>query len=250
MALFITFLQTGRLRQVQQLYRTSKTISNIYNMNLSQSATSLKDTIHFPHSGAVRESVLTAPWVPILQTTLHNMSSKRLNIVVSDGKFKSVLLNWLVASLVKLPHPLENIVIIALDSDLHTLLEERGIISVYIDPKTVVSTNLKKKGLLYHIWITRLTVYRLVSHWGYDIAMFDTDAILLQNPTDLFDSYGDVDIVGSAGTYPFPLGKKWGLTLCMGVVLFRHTHRTGKTFNCRQKQTPHKPCLHQSFNLQ
>lgn len=224
-ALFITLLQTGRLRRAQELHRASQASSNTGPQATTPS--SLTGTISFPHGIAVRRDMLTAAWVHALQTTLHKMPSKRLNVVVSDGKFKSILLNWLISSLVKLPRPLENVLVIALDLDLHALLEEKGVTSVYVDSKTVVSTNREMQSKHSHIWITRTTVFRLISHWGYDIAVFDADAILLQNPTDLFDSYGDVDIVGSAGTYPFSLGKKWGLTLCMGVALFRHTQRTG-----------------------
>ncbi len=186
--------------------------------------------ISFPHGDAVRDDVLNAPWVSVLRETLHKFPSKQLNLVASNGQFRSILLNWLIASLVKLSRPLDNVLVIALDSDLHTLLQERGISSVYVSNTTVVSVDAEMQTRYSHIWITRTTVYRLISHWGYDIAVFDSDAILLQNPTQLFDSYKDVDMIGSAGSYPFLLGEKWGVTFCMGVALFRHTHRTGNVF--------------------
>ncbi len=231
-ALIVTLVLSGRLKRAQQLQKNSRASTAVPPARQSTTSTSsvANIDISFPHGEAVRDDVLTAgPWIPPLQAALHTMSSTRLNMVVSDGQFKSVLFNWLIASLVKLPRPLDNVLVIALDPDLHTLLEERGITSVYVDKKTIVSADREMLTPQSHIWIIRTTVYRLISHWGYDIAIFDTDAILIKNPTDLFDSYGDVDIVGSAGTFPFPLGKKWGVTFCMGVALFRHTHKTGRS---------------------
>ncbi len=223
----------------KQLHQTSLALSDIRRPQIltpfistdpPSSSSVLSHHISFPHGDAVRDDVLNAPWVSVLRETLHKFPSKQLNLVASNGQFRSILLNWLISSLVKLPRPLDNVLVIALDSDLHTLLEERGVPSVYVDNTTVVSMDTEMQTRYSHIWITRTTVYRLISHWGYDIAVFDSDAILLQNPTQLFDTYKDVDMIGSAGSYPFLLGEKWGVTFCMGVALFRHTHRTGNTF--------------------
>ena len=183
--------------------------------------------VSFPNGRVLRPGVLDAPWVPALWRVLHNFPTKQVNLVLGDNKFRSVVLNWLISALVRCDQPLENVLVLSLDPWFHDLLEQRGIPSVYIDHTSVVKPHAKMSTEHSHIWITRTTVYRLISSWGYDIVTYDSDAIVMKNPKSLFDLYKDKDVIGSAGTYPFPLGKKWGLTVCMGVALYRHTHRTG-----------------------
>lgn len=215
-------------KQLQEKFQVpTKHLSRAQTASTTQSIPSSISPIGFPHGGAVRADVLNASWVPTLWRTLGHFSSKRLNLVVSDGKFLSILLNWLIGSLVKLQPPLDNVLVIALNDSLQAMLELREIPSVYVDHTTVVAKGTVMQTRHSHIWITRTTVYRLLSYWGYDITVYDSDAVVLQNPTALFDLYKDRDIVGSAGTYPFMLGEKWGQTFCMGVALFRHTPRTG-----------------------
>ena len=187
----------------------------------------LSKNISFPNGRALRPDVLDAPWVPVLWRVLRDFPTKQVNLVLGDSKFRSIVLNWLIAALVRCDQPLENVLVLSLDPWFHDLLEQRGIPSVYIDHTSVVDPDTKLNSQHSHIWITRTTVYRLISSWGYDIVTYDSDAIVMRNPKSLFDLYKDRDVIGSAGTYPFPLGKKWGLTVCMGVALYRHSHRTG-----------------------
>ena len=185
-------------------------------------------SIHFPFEKFVRSDVLKAPWVTSLKHLLKRYSGKQINIVTCDAKFQTSLLNWLISALVRAEPPLDVVVVLSFDKKLQELLESRGIPSVYVDRLTVMLLKAKMKTKNSHIWVIRNTVYRLINYWGYDIAMYDTDAIVMTNPQSVFDAHGDSDIIGSAGTYPFQLGRKWGLTFCMGVTLFRHTPRTGK----------------------
>lgn len=79
-----------------------------------------------------------------------------------------------------------------------------------------------------YVWIIRMVVYRLINYFGYDVVSYDTDAIPLRNLQPVFDKYRDHDIIGSAGHFPFHLGRAWGFTLCMGVVRFKSNANTGK----------------------
>lgn len=190
-----------------------------------------KDSIHFPFDKFVKSDVLSAPWVTSLKDILRSYRGKQVNVVSSDTKYQTVLLNWLISALVGSDLSIETLLIISFDKDVKELLDSREIPCVYVNHDTVILDRERMFSKTSHIWITRSTVYRLISSWGYDIAIYDTDAIILKNPQPVFDAYPDSDIIGSAGKYPFSLGKKWGATFCMGVALFRHTPKTGKILN-------------------
>ena len=185
------------------------------------------------------EMIMQAPWAPKLQDVLANMvfqtksgsvdfqpaARRQVTVVFGDAKYVLSLLNWLVSALVVTTPPLKNIIVISLDEELHALLEKKGIQSVHVNPETVTCGQIKRK--VSQVWITRCVVYWLLNHWGYDVMTYDTDAIVLRNIQDILDNFGESDIIGSAGSYPFNLGAKWGQTLCMGAVLFKSTRKTG-----------------------
>ena len=70
----------------------------------------------------------------------------------------------------------------------------------------------------------RLTIMRIINHFGFNVAMFDTDAVMLI----IFDTLGTKDIIGSIGTIPDDLFKEWKVTICIGVVLVKSSERTGE----------------------
>jgi hypothetical protein len=67
----------------------------------------------------------------------------------------------------------------------------------------------------------------LLNHWGFDVAMIDTDALLLKDPWPLFEKYPESGIVASQGKFPNELNAKWGTALCVGVILIRSSNQTG-----------------------
>ncbi|CAM9760594.1 unnamed protein product [Ectocarpus sp. 12 AP-2014] len=75
------------------------------------------------------------------------------------------------------------------------------------------------------IWILRVRVVSCLVRAGYDVIMSDADALWLADPMKDFSLPGVVDssIVAARGMYPFDLAKAWGVTICMGFVLFRGT---------------------------
>lgn len=205
------------------------------------------DILLFAHGEAVKsyESIIEAPWVFSLQSLLNEMNKhqaslagtnpsiwehvpprNQVTVIVGNTNYTLSLLNWLVSAFIKTIPPLENVIVICLDKTLHTLLNKKDIPSVYVDPETVIRGKMHTRSS--HIWITRCTVYRLLNHWGYDVTAYDTDAIVLNNLQPILDAHLDSDIVASSGTYPFQLGVRWGLTLCMGVILIRRSSSTGE----------------------
>lgn len=226
-------VESNWLRAFYQDHDSIHTPSN----NSEYSRRSVEFTVHYPlsfaHSEAVRPlpEVLSAPWVERLQAFLSSLDSKQVNIVVADSKFLPNVINWLISALIKAIPPLENILVIALDRDLHTFLHNKGLVSLYVDPHTVIQPRAPLHTNFSHIWITRCTIFRLLNHWGYDVITYDTDAVVLKNLQPLFDEHRSSDVIGSSGTYPFELHRVWGQTFCMGVALFRSTKHTGKSIN-------------------
>ena len=157
-----------------------------------------------------------------LRTSLH----KQVTIVVSDIKYVLSLLNWLVAALVRTSPPIENVIVISFDKALQALMDKKGIRSVYVNPGTITCGQFQSKTS--RVWVARCAIYRLLNHWGYDVVAYDIDAIVLKNLQNILDTYPASDVVASSGFYPFKFGAKWGQTLCMGVVLFRSTRKTGE----------------------
>lgn len=205
---------------------------------------STNNSLMFGHGNAVKSSssIMKSPWVSTLRNLLNkefqlstgtaNTSQqqvpprKQVTVVVSNTNYTLSLLNWLVAALIKTSPPLENVIIVSLDETLQALLDRKEITSVYINPETVIKGEMQTRTS--HIWITRCVVYRLLNHWGYDVIAYDTDAIVLKNLQPILNAHPESDIVASAGSYPFQLGHKWGLTLCMGVILIKSTSNTGE----------------------
>ena len=73
---------------------------------------------------------------------------------------------------------------------------------------------------------------RLLNHWGYDAANYDSDAIILKNPEVLFyEEFSDSHLVASRGRFPDSANEKFGLTMCAGMFMIKSSPETG-TFVC------------------
>ena len=132
-----------------------------------------------PNSHVLRplREILKSSWVAEMKTILNNMANRQVNMVVAESNYMPSLLNWLIAALIKAKAPLENVLIIALDEQLHLFLQGKGVPSVYINRSNVIIPNARL--IMYSdVWITRLTIVRLLHYWCYDIANYDTDAII------------------------------------------------------------------------
>ena len=146
-------------------------------------------------------------------------------MVMSNSAYKEVLLNWLISAAFIAAISLEQILVVALDNPLWRLMHDRGFQSVFVPPSSLT----RDTTLFGQIMFTRLSVMRLLNHWEFDVAMIDTDALLLKDPWPLFEQFPDSDIVASQGKFPSELSSQWGTALCVGVILIRSSNQTGIT---------------------
>ena len=174
------------------------------------------------------EQIMQFRWVRKLYFFL-TMVDRRfpIAIVASNSKYTDALLNWLIASVVKLKDPIKNILVLSLDSSLQNLLRMRRIDFLYVLPSTLANIKHSKHEAMKQAEVVRLTVMRILNHWGFDVVNYDSDAVILRNPQPIYDRYPGSDVIGSAGTFPNKMYMKWGVTVCMGVVMLRATNRTG-----------------------
>ena len=181
------------------------------------------------------DRILHTEWLQALKEFLHTLKpdSGPATIVSSDYKYSEVLLNWLISALVQVDRPLSNVLVLSLDSSLHALLQGKGFACIHVPPEQLLQPALLQiitltNHIATHVYILRLTVMRLVNHWGYDIANYDTDAIILKNPEPLYyEQYRDSDFIGSYGHFPLDIKQEWGIAVCTGVVMIRSSIYTG-----------------------
>ena len=186
---------------------------------------SIESTMPFKKFTLPAAEILRQNWTNQIQDFLRSCSrSSPVTVVAANYLYRDVVINWLIAARVKVEPPLENILVVSFDSPLQELMQHVGIQSVGVFFDSLFSNGqYSYKKLL----MARVIIVRLINYWGYDVAHYDTDAIVLKNPLPLFNKHADSDVVGSTGTFPFDLGKKWGFTLCMGMIFFRCTPQTG-----------------------
>ena len=225
-------LAEERLR-TNQIQDPSDQVVNNNTLNLSGSHVdvevrhriSVESIMPFRKQTLPAEEILRQNWTNQIQDFLRSCSkSSPVTVVAANYPYRDVVINWLIAARVKVEPPLENILVISFDSPLHELLQRVGIKSVGVFLDSLFIGNF---GVYNKLLMARITILRLINYWGYDVAHYDTDAIILKNPLSLYNKHADSDVVGSTGTFPKELGKKWGFTLCMGAILFRSTPQTG-----------------------
>ncbi len=174
--------------------------------------------------------VLQQTWVKDLQAFLAKLPScsSLVSVVCADSSYREVLLNWLISAILKPETPLSNILVIALDGKVHRLMVSRGFSSVLVRPASILEATSPGLRVQSVVFLTRLSVLRIINSLGYSVVHYDTDTIILRNPEALYRSHWGSDVVGSVGWWPYILSRKPpGFTLCMGVILFRSTPQTG-----------------------
>ncbi len=176
------------------------------------------------------EELLKKQWMADLRDYLHKIPPGSLvSIVSSDSNYQNMLLNWLISA-TRIDPPLSHILILSLDKPLQRTLMNHGFDSVYVDYKDILIEKVwtNRRLILFMIETLRLTVMRLMNHWGYDAANYDTDAIVLKNPEQLY--YGDFknsDLIGSRGAFPGSVKAIFGLTMCAGAFMIKSTPKSG-----------------------
>ena len=189
----------------------------------------LKHSFKFPAPKYTKQDALESGWIEDVKQFLKNLSTTQISIVTASEEHKVIVVNWLVSALIKVHPPLENVLVLAVSNSLYEYLKSRGMPAIYIDPVSLISSHAFETfgSVFAQIHVVRMTLFRLINHWGYDVVMYDSDAVLLKNTQALFDKYPEADLIGSAGIGPEKLSSLWGRTICTGVLLLRATFKTG-----------------------
>ena len=161
-------------------------------------------------------------------STLNKSVSPHVNMVFGDYKHSRLVLNWITAAVNVIQPPLHNVLVLSLDNQLCDLIASRTlpVACVVVAGNTLFDngplTDPWKKGLM-----VRHVILRVMNYWGYDVASYDSDAVLLKNPQVLYDERPHIHLFSSAGTYPFDLSREWGFTLCAGTVMLKASSAIG-----------------------
>ena len=166
-------------------------------------------------------------WVCDLYHEVKQMQSKQLTLLICSKDYLEVLVNWLAQAVLHAHHPVDSILIIATDSFTQDVMHHKGIHSVFISVDAVVYL----KGLsrkIEPIWITKLSVIRLLNHWNYNVLAFDTDALMMKDVQPLLDKFSTSDIVSSTSKHPLECFRKWKVpTMNVGAILYKSSPATG-----------------------
>ena len=181
-----------------------------------------------------KNDIQQALWITHLYQFLHNLNksiSPQVNMVFGDSDHMDLVLNWIIAAHVRLNPPLHNIMVLSLDQTLCDFLESKKlpVACIAVPPESFLESTGSKS---WELGVkSRFIVLRLINFWGYDVASYDSDAVLLRNPQPLYDSHPDVKLFAGSGTYPYTISRKWGFIFCAGVIFVRSHPSTG-TYEC------------------
>ena len=195
------------------------------------------------HNSRSVETILKEPWFIELTTFLLNsVPNSPIVLVASDSYFQDALLNWLISALLRQTEPVTNILVLTYSPSFCVFINSKQIVNcISILPGSVSADGFyvhKEKNGMYPLLLIRVFVMRLLTYWGYNVANFDTDAILLKNPIPVFQSpeFSNSDVVGTfGGSMPGALHNKWGVVLCMGAIFLRSTSRTERLWESMRR---------------
>ena len=181
------------------------------------------------------DEIKNATWVTDIYVYLQSLDktiSSHVNSVFGDFKHRTLVLNWVVAATLKLEVPLHNVLVLSLQQQLCDFLANSNLIKQEIKTTCIavpVDTILSSKG--DDLWragmMIRPIILRLINYWGYDVATYDTDAVPLKNPQELYQQHYTQDILSSSNNWPKYPAELWGFTLCAGAILYRSSVATG-----------------------
>ena len=192
-------------------------------------------TLPVPSATLPPKELLQQRWVSELQQILLKMPQalSPVSVISADYKFREVLINWLIAAMTQAHPPLimTHVIVFSLDQPLCELLKIRSINCIFVAPKDFLTQkaigHLTKHVAFSEVMVLRLTAMRLMNHWGYDTANYDTDAIVLKSPESLYLRHLDSHLIGSYGHFPGELSRVWGTTVCCGHFMIKSSPQTG-----------------------
>ena len=92
-----------------------------------------------------------------------------------------------------------NVLVLSLDNLLCELLCNR---TLPVACLSVSADSIFSNELQLGMWLKRLMVravlLRVLNYWGYDVASYDSDAVLLKNPQVLYDERPHIDLFSAA----------------------------------------------------
>lgn len=120
------------------------------------------------------------PWQDIsfenlikLQASKATAGTKEVVLLVTDSKYKSVFLNWLILANY---HNIHNYVMVALNAEMHEFCKDIGFPSYFF--KDQFSSQLQ----VGQIWAARVKIIIKILEMGVGVHMVDSDAFFLQDP--------------------------------------------------------------------
>ena len=109
----------------------------------------------------------------------------------------------------------QNLYLLCLDDASVPIFASLGIRCVPLGALKFVTNN--------DLWKTRVRVVSCLVTKGYDVIMSDSDALWLGDPMEYISLSSTSSVIASRGSYPPFIGQQWGVTLCMGFIMFRAT---------------------------
>ena len=139
----------------------------------------------------IQKALWTSQLYQFLKSLNHSISP-HVNMVFGDSNHTELVLNWIIAAHVRLDPPLHNIMVTSIDQPLCDFLVSKKVpvTCIAVPPQSFLASTGRetyKQGIK-----TRLLVLRLINFWEYDVASYDSDAVLLHNPQHFFDRNPDV----------------------------------------------------------
>ena len=184
----------------------------------------IADSFAFPHAlNSLKDvkKIASTRWVQDLASIMTTWPNNRTVMVVSGNTdFQQPLLNWMISAVLKANISLDRILILAVDEKLYKLLKERSIESIFVPPSSLYDSKSIKLSTHQLITYSRFAIVRLLNHWGFTVAHYDSDALILRDTQQIFKKYPSSSIVASRGAGP--------KTLCAGAILFRSSRQMGK----------------------
>ena len=189
----------------------------------------IREPFNFPlsHYSLSKRELLGSQWVRDLQSFLRSVRGRQVSLVTASVEHLDVLLNWLISANLIASPPLQNVLVLTLDKSVFDLTSQREIPTLFVNEKMVISPSANVTRRFSQVHVVRLSILRLVNHYGYSVVNYDCDAILLKNPQPIFDGHKDADLIGTFGKGPGQLYVKWGITLNTGVMLLRSNSKIG-----------------------
>ena len=191
---------------------------------------SLPKTLPYAKDLKKVHDIQRAKWTAHLYQFLQSLNksiSPQVNMVFGDSDHMELVLNWIIAALVRLDPPLHNIMVLSLDQPLCDFLASKKlpVACIAVPPESFLASPGPKswgQGVK-----SRLVILRIINYWGYDVASYDSDTVLLRNLQPFYDSNPDVKLFAGSGTYPNTVSNQWGFSLCTCVLLLRSHPSTG-----------------------